>query len=80
MESRLLMTLQVAVASIQKIGAVPHGTRAVAQVAGGHFEGPRFARQGVAPVAAIGRCSAETVSSNSTCASHSRPMTALSST
>src|SRR5262249_18346001 len=42
MDSRLLMTLQVAVAGIQKIGAVPHGTRGVALISGGHFEGPRL--------------------------------------
>ena len=42
MDARLLMTLQVAVARPQKIGAVPHGTRATAPIAGGHFEGPRL--------------------------------------
>jgi Protein of unknown function (DUF3237) len=42
MDSRLLMTLQVAVAGVQKIGAVPHGTRVTAPIASGHFEGPRF--------------------------------------
>jgi hypothetical protein len=42
MESRWLMTLQVAVRNIQKIGPVPHGTRAFATVTGGHFEGPRL--------------------------------------
>jgi hypothetical protein len=42
MQSRLLMTLEVAVAGLQKIGAVPHGTRAAALIAGGHFEGPRL--------------------------------------
>src|SRR5437016_12174074 len=42
MESRLLMTLQVAVVGAQKIGAVPHGTRVTAPIASGHFEGPRL--------------------------------------
>src|SRR5947207_13028729 len=42
MDSRLLMTLQVAVVGVQKIGAVPHGTRVTAPIARGHFEGPRL--------------------------------------
>src|SRR5436305_12662147 len=42
MDSRLLMTLQVAVVGVQKIGAVPHGTRATAPIASGQFEGPRL--------------------------------------
>jgi len=42
MNSRLLMTLQVAVIGAQKIGAVPHGTRVTAQIAGGRFEGPQL--------------------------------------
>ena len=42
MNSRLLMTLQVAVVGPQKIGAVPLGTRVIAPVASGHFEGPRL--------------------------------------
>jgi hypothetical protein len=42
MESRSLMVLQVAVASPQRIGAVPHGVRVTAPIAGGHFEGPRL--------------------------------------
>jgi hypothetical protein len=42
MDSRLLMTLQVAVVGPQKIGAVPHGTRVTGPVASGHFEGPRL--------------------------------------
>ena len=42
MQSRLLMTLEVAVVGLQKIGAVPHGTRATALIGGGHFEGPRL--------------------------------------
>ena len=40
MDSRLLMTMQVAVGGAQKIGAVPHGSRVIATIAGGHFEGP----------------------------------------
>src|SRR5258706_8960594 len=42
MDSRLLMTLQVAVVGPQKIGAVPHGTRVTAPIASGQFEGPRL--------------------------------------
>jgi len=42
MDSRLLMTLQVAVVGAQKIGEVPHGTRVTALIASGHFEGPRL--------------------------------------
>ena len=42
MNSRLLMTLQVVVEGAQKIGAVPHGTRATVPIAGGRFEGPRL--------------------------------------
>jgi hypothetical protein len=42
MDSRLLMTMQVAVVDPQKIGAVPHGTRVTAPIASGHFEGPRL--------------------------------------
>jgi len=42
MRSRPLMTLQVGVLGAQKIGQVPHGTRATAPVTGGQFEGPRL--------------------------------------
>src|SRR5213082_2570301 len=42
MDSRLLMTMRVAVVGAQKIGAVPHGSRVTAPIAGGHFEGPRL--------------------------------------
>jgi hypothetical protein len=42
MESRLLMTLQVAVVGPRRIGDVPHGTRVTAPIAGGLFEGPRL--------------------------------------
>src|SRR6478736_4503158 len=42
MDSRFLMTLQVAVAGAQRIGGVPHGTRVTALIASGHFEGPRL--------------------------------------
>jgi hypothetical protein len=42
MNSRLLMTLEVAVADPQRIGAVPHGTRVTAPIASGRFEGPRL--------------------------------------
>lgn len=39
MDSRLLMTMQVAVVDPKKIGAVPHGIRVTAPIASGHFEG-----------------------------------------
>src|SRR5215467_11711414 len=42
MDSRLLMTLVVVVGGVQKIGAVPHGTRVTAPIMHGHFEGPRL--------------------------------------
>ena len=42
MASRLLMTLQVVVPPPQKHGAVPHGTRVVAPITGGTFEGSRL--------------------------------------
>jgi hypothetical protein len=42
MESSFLMTLKVAVVGSQKIGAVPYGTRVIAPIASGHFEGPRL--------------------------------------
>jgi Protein of unknown function (DUF3237) len=37
-----LMTLEVAVAGTQKLGNVPHGTRVIASISGGSFEGPRL--------------------------------------
>ena len=42
MDSRLLMNLQVAVVGPQKVGVVPHGTRVIAPIASGQFEGPRL--------------------------------------
>src|SRR5690242_1184049 len=42
MDSRLLMTLQVVVSSPQKLGVVPHGTRVIAPITGGTFEGSRL--------------------------------------
>jgi hypothetical protein len=42
MNSCLLMTMQVAVVSPQKIGAVPHGARTTVSIASGDFEGPRL--------------------------------------
>src|SRR5437868_8502722 len=42
MTSRLLMMLQVVVALLQKLGAVPGGTRVIAPITGGTFEGPRL--------------------------------------
>lgn len=40
--SRLLMTLQVVVSPPYRLGDVPHGTRVIAPIAGGSFEGPRL--------------------------------------
>src|SRR6266566_1999861 len=42
MTSRRLMTLQVVVPPPQKLGAVPHGTRVIAPITSGTFEGPRL--------------------------------------
>src|SRR3954462_15023414 len=42
MTSRPLLTLQVVVGQPQKLGAVPHGTRVIVPITGGHFEGPRL--------------------------------------
>src|SRR4029450_13098183 len=42
MDSRLLMTLQVVVPPPQRLGAVPHGTRVIAPITAGSFEGPRL--------------------------------------
>jgi hypothetical protein len=42
MNTRLLMMLQVTVPPPQNIGAVPHGTRRIAPISGGTFEGPRL--------------------------------------
>src|SRR4029077_13496370 len=42
MTSPLLMMLQVFVAPPQRLGAVPHGTRVIAPITSGTFEGPRL--------------------------------------
>src|SRR2546430_3747690 len=42
MTSRRLMTLQVVVPPPQRLGAVPHGTRVIAPITSGTFEGPRL--------------------------------------
>jgi hypothetical protein len=42
MTSRLLMMLQVVISPPQKLGAVPHGTRVIAPITSGTFEGPRL--------------------------------------
>ena len=39
------MSLQVVLAGPQKIGVVPHGTRVVAPISSGHFEGPTAPRR-----------------------------------
>jgi len=42
MNTRLLMVLQVKVATLQNLGAMPHGTRRTAPLSGGSFEGPHL--------------------------------------
>src|SRR3979411_3022840 len=42
MNTRLLMTLRVTVATPQSIGAAPHGARRTVPITGGDFEGPRL--------------------------------------
>jgi hypothetical protein len=42
MNTQLLMTMHVKVATPLNIGAVPHGTRRTAPLTGGTFEGPRL--------------------------------------
>src|SRR3982074_2070705 len=42
MNTRLLMTLRVTVATPQSIGAVPYGTRRTVPITGGDFDGPRL--------------------------------------
>jgi hypothetical protein len=42
MNSRLLMTLRVATAPLQDVGAVPEGSRGIFPITGGTFEGPRL--------------------------------------
>jgi len=42
MNTRPLMTLQVKVGHVLDVGAVPYGTRRIAPLAGGNFEGPRL--------------------------------------
>ncbi|HEV7364973.1 MAG TPA: DUF3237 domain-containing protein [Gemmatimonadales bacterium] len=42
MTSRPLMTVRIAAAPAQKLGAVPHGFRSIVPVTGGDFEGPRL--------------------------------------
>jgi hypothetical protein len=42
MNTRLLMTMHVKVATVLNIGAVPHGIRRTAPLAGGTFEGSRL--------------------------------------
>jgi len=36
------MTVRIAAAPPQQLGAVPHGIRSIIPVTGGHFEGPRL--------------------------------------
>src|SRR5207237_6896719 len=42
MNSRPLMTVRIAAAPLQRLGAVPHGRRSIVPVTGGEFEGPRL--------------------------------------
>ena len=45
MDFQLLMRLNVGVGAIQRVGAVPHGTRVTAPIRDGRFEGPRLRGQ-----------------------------------
>ena len=45
MHSRRLMTVRIAAAPPQKVGAVPHGIRIIVPVTGGDFDGPRLRGQ-----------------------------------
>src|SRR5258708_35374780 len=42
MNSQPLMTVRIAAAPAQRLGAVPHGMRSIVLVTGGDFEGPRL--------------------------------------
>jgi hypothetical protein len=42
MNSRLLMTVRILAAPLQKLGATPHGIRTIVPVSGGDFEGPQL--------------------------------------
>src|SRR5215471_14336959 len=42
MNTRLLMVLQVKVATLQNLGAMPHGTRRTAPLSGGRFGRPHL--------------------------------------
>ena len=42
MHSQPLMTVRIAAAPPQELGAVPHGIRSIIPVTGGDFEGPRL--------------------------------------
>jgi hypothetical protein len=42
MNTRLLMTLRVTLGPAHDVGAAPHGTRRIATITGGDFEGPRL--------------------------------------
>jgi hypothetical protein len=42
MNSRLLVTVTLAVGPAQRLGTVPHGTRSIVPVIGGDFEGPQL--------------------------------------
>lgn len=48
MDSRWLLTMQVAVVGAQKVGAVPHGTRVTAPIGERPLRGPAVARKGAA--------------------------------
>ncbi len=72
MNSRPLMTVRIAAAPPQKLGAVPHGIRTFVPVTGGSFEGPRL-RGKILPGGGDWFCCAPMVSSSWTCASRWRP-------
>jgi hypothetical protein len=42
MNTRPLLTMKVKVARVLEVGAVPYGTRRIAPLDGGTFEGPRL--------------------------------------
>jgi hypothetical protein len=69
-----LMTLTLAVAGMQAIGATPNGNRRIGLVAGGTFQGERLGGT-VLPGGATGSSCAPTVPPRSTCAWCWKPAT-----
>ena len=79
MNTRLLMTLEVHVATPQNIGPVPHGTRRTVPITGGNFKGPRLGGTVLAEGSADWLLLRGDGCWNWTCGPRSRRMTALSS-